>query len=403
MLPPAAVLYLKPQRYFLASPALITKPLILSSWDNTTHATLSCLPYTLHALIIKNTQLSMSSISITDCALDYAVLSYSSHLSLFSVHIANNSAGGIHLFGQHPDVTLSNCLFENNHAYRGSGLFALDFAYITMTNTTFQFNNSTQSGGGLRLNNFSHLDADNCTFAFNTAGSGGAVFLNDNAHAVFTNSVFANNTASDDGGGAVYMDDNSRMKMFRCNITHNAYRNRRGLWDHNYGGGMMFTDDDTRAVFHSCEIHHNEANFGGGGALSQDDDSEVSFFNCNFTHNRGTQGGVFYLDDDAKLHVEDSSLTRNRCDFTGGILRGTGDAHMVFVRTWMMKNLSPTPDSSSFGFFDGHTTLTLEQSIVGSSRRDMCPFNFTINNRMKLDAPTRAYICSEGCAYGCEL
>merc|ERR1719499_1844461 len=158
----------------------------------------------------------------------------------------------------------------------------------------------------------------------------------------------------------------------------------------------MFQDDDTRAWLHDCEFHLNRALFGGGGVVSQDDDSEVHFYNCNFTENRGTQGGVFYLDNDAKLHVADSTITNNECEFTGAVVRATGDGHMFFQHTWSMWNYSPRPDSSSFGFFDGHISLTVRQSILGSSDRG-CPYNYTINDVIDIDETSRNFICQGEC------
>lgn len=403
-LPATSTLYLLQGLYNLPAPVIITQPLVLSSYHPTHEVEISCLAYTLHAFILQSTKFSASGLTFTNCNLNYAIISHSSYLGFFDVAFINNTGGGIQILEQSPNVNIINSKFVNSLGHDGGGILASDNAYINLKNSIFLYNNATRSGGAIRLNNFCHLTAKNCTFIDNIAGSGGSVFLNDNSHAAFIDCIFVNNTATDDGGGVFYLDDNSRLHVKNSQFVNNRYLNRRGIWDHNYGGGVMFTDDDTRANFNNCTFFHNRAYFGGGGVLSQDDDSEVKFYNCNFIGNHGVEGGVFYNDDDSKLYLTNCRVERNSCEFTGGVIRGTGDCHITVENSTFMWNGSPFYDSSSFGFFGDlrkdHVTVSITNSII-QAIDSQCPFNFTENDSIILDHVSQTYICSQGCQDWC--
>merc|ERR1719483_1150907 len=125
------------------------------------------------------------------------------------------------------------------------------------------------------------------------------------------------------------------------------------------------------------------------------------------------------MDDDTKLHVQDSMISNNTGGFTynenffdvknqsicmsAGVIRGTWDCHMNFTNTWAVLNNAPIRDSSSFGFFDGHVSLTLRNSIIGSPKNSSeCPLSFTINDYVSIDSISKKYICNAShCASFC--
>jgi len=94
-----------------------------------------------------------------------------------------------------------NCEFSFNWAGGwGGGLRCEDYSIVTLTNCTFQSNQS-EKGGGLQVAESTTVTAVDCTFANNAAGyAGGGLHVGDNCVVGLSNPTFTANWAGSDGG-----------------------------------------------------------------------------------------------------------------------------------------------------------------------------------------------------------
>jgi len=128
----------------------------------------------------------------------------------------DNAGGGIQVNAD--DVTITNCLFENNYSNFGGGVTVNAGRNTVIKNSLFNTNTSNQAGGALLLWTNSTAKVENCIFEENNAlgdGSdkygGGAIWLLNNTSTI-VNCTFVNNTATDPGD-AIYSYGSSGSRI----------------------------------------------------------------------------------------------------------------------------------------------------------------------------------------------
>ncbi len=153
---------------------------------------------------------------------------------VFSGNTALDHGGGAAAYANDPGGLVDDCVFVDNTASRGGGLYAFanigDDPVITVTGCRF-------------LGNQSEF---NETYG---PGSGGGVYL-DGIDTVLVNSTFSGNTAEDSGGGLFV----------------------RG------GHNPFYQGDDVHIV--NCTLSENTALVSAGGALDENFEDGTSFSNC---------------------------------------------------------------------------------------------------------------------------
>jgi len=142
---------------------------------------------------------------ITDCIFDGNVADY----------IGDRRGGGIWSSGDSQGTNyrliLRNCIFRDNTAHYGGGLY-VDNQKLSLKRCTFTANNAIQGtdggwGGGMR-GHYAQIDMDQCKFIGNDAEySGGGIFLTGNCQIEITQSVIAGNTSYSSGAGLVSSSD----------------------------------------------------------------------------------------------------------------------------------------------------------------------------------------------------
>ncbi len=219
--------------------------------------------------------------------------SYSCSIYNFTITngYASDYGGGIYCSSLAPKIV--NCIFENNNAPEGAGIYYGTVSYSTFrrnisgdhgggayeskaTECTFSGNSAAVSGGGMY-----HGSASNCTFTGNSAGSGGGMFGGTADNCTFENnsssgsggginggtancSVFKGNSATYDGGGANYATVNSSV------FINNSARN---------GGGVYV------CTVGNCSFAGNTAGQSGGGIYNGHAN------NCIVWYNSATNNG----------------------------------------------------------------------------------------------------------------
>jgi len=145
-----------------------------------------------------------------------------------------------------------NCVFLENSAVFGAGMYNVNASSPTLINCQFINNQVSASGGGM-LNIAASPVLANTVFSGNSAANGGGLF-NQNSSVSLTNTTFSENIATDNGGG-IY-------NGFSTPTLINSI-----IWNNTAGGN---TTSITASVFNSnstASISHSLiANSGGSGS-----------------------------------------------------------------------------------------------------------------------------------------
>ncbi len=151
------------------------------------------------------------------------------HLKFRDIKL-NAKAGAI-LGRQSDDVTIEDCIFEDNQSQRGVAITLVDVRGAEIRNNIFRRNKSTEHGGALAL-------------------------LQDNS--IVSNNIFTENSAAN-GGGAVHCDSSSEARFVRNEFQKNVA---------GFGGALYITRANPR--LNNNRILSNHANISGGGAIALD-------------------------------------------------------------------------------------------------------------------------------------
>ena len=165
--------------------------------------------------------------------------------------------GGMINIGSSP--TLTNCIFENNHASNDGGGMHNYNSSPMLENCTFNGNSSVERGGGI-YNYESSPVLTNCILENNTSSDGAGMCSYNYCNPILTDCTFENNTA--DAGGGMRNSWYSSPTLTGCTFENNtAY----GL---DWGGGGIFNYDDSSPALVNCSFKNNSSNNLGGAILN---------------------------------------------------------------------------------------------------------------------------------------
>ena len=170
-----------------------------------------------------------------------------------------NRGGGMYIVGGGP--TVNNCLFTENNADSGGGLYASGAGNPNLFNCIFLHNTAIGAGGALTAQQ-SNPNVRACMFLGNTAESaGGIFFLNNFDTPLLENCVFSGNQATASNGGAIWnagvgISPNPFPPLItNCTFNLNATGNI---------GGGIYNSNGNDAVLNSCILWDNTDNNGNG-------------------------------------------------------------------------------------------------------------------------------------------
>ena len=150
-------------------------------------------------------------------------------------------AGAIYVKGE--NISISNCIFENNKANTGGGGAITISAYnFFIENSIFKNNSALDNqygvGGAIYTNSRGNHEIINSTFIDNKAVSGGAIYFNSNSCNV-SNSIFIRNNATNDGGAISIRGNN-------INVYNILFENNTSL-----KGNAIYANQNNTHIFNS--------------------------------------------------------------------------------------------------------------------------------------------------------
>lgn len=304
----------------------------------------------------------------------------------------NYSGGAIMSLGP---VTMSNSLLENNSGGSVGGLFLFgEAADATITNSTFRNNDTTNDayglGGAITTWDGADLIVRGSTFTENEARYGGAIY-NESAHTTILieqNSVLHGNSVFFDGGG-IY-NSAGEIVLNQVTLTENVAGDRGGgLYLVNgseanlfnvilqangagiVGGGIRITSSSLSLI--DVTLWENSASVLGGGIANLR--GSVSFINGTVSNNvaNDTAGGISNFEGNMALtHV---TFSGNSADQGGGVYHYDAD---ILPNSFTLKNVLFNAGT------DGGNCYVPSESLSGISSAGFnlssdysCPFNQT--------------------------
>ena len=130
----------------------------------------------------------------------------------------NNNAGAT--------ATFENCTFTGNSVTNnaGGGVILVSNGNLTITNCVFENNTSSDKGGAIVAGNSANVNISGSLFNGNSATKGGAIAVTGNGvDFVLNTSTFVNNSVSSNGGGAMYLGgSNANSSITNTTVFNNT-------------------------------------------------------------------------------------------------------------------------------------------------------------------------------------
>jgi len=238
-----------------------------------------------------------------------------------------------HIFA---NPTLIRCSFINNEAHVGGGIFNLE-SNPALTDCSFIGNSASDGGGGaIGSQLYCTPTLTNCLFRENDAYLGGALYNDWDCYPIIANCTFVNNTAF--RGGGIYSSLESVPTLDHCVFSGNSATADGGaIGDEYYAGvsakectfegntamdwgGAVFNGSweflGDQTLFVDCTFSNNKA--GSGGGFFNDENCRATIHGCKFDGNTAIDGGGIYNRDDAILSLTDCQFTGNSAQRGGG-------------------------------------------------------------------------------------
>lgn len=222
-------------------------------------------------------------------------------------------AQGIVLFDNCDGPMVFECSFENNQVVRGC-IYTLDGGQSIIDQCEFNFNEIALDGwGGVAIFNWNSPNSmiTNSSFNSNIGGNASGIYLDgrelgDEVQASIENCIFENNTQTDYGGCVYAWRSNYEMRA--CEFTGNSAPNSACF----YNGNSEFLIETTSFITNTSE-------FGGAGA-NYNEETRGTFIDCDFLFNEGlTSGGACMVGFKANVDFENCFFEANNARWGGAV------------------------------------------------------------------------------------
>lgn len=227
--------------------------------------------------------------------------------------LADNFAANHGTINDHGDSTVVNCIFRNNRSdLIGGGLYIHHHSATVAIGCIFEGNSAAEDGGGVYCRSMPMHGAvariSGCVFLENTANNGAGMYVADEAAPMVESCRFEGNAAALGGGGVFAKLADPRIVdcTFADNVAGESISTGGGGSGGSGGGGVW--NSGGRGSVERCVFSGNRASFGGGCYFNEF--SEATVTDSVFTDNRaGEAGGLYALN--SPVHVDRCRFERN--------------------------------------------------------------------------------------------
>lgn len=224
--------------------------------------------------------------------------------------------GGIFIFPVSGSPTIRRCIIRDNIvAAKGAGMYGFLFEGV-LEDCVFKDNEATDGGGLYNLQ--SNPLVKGCSFEGNTAAATGGGVFNLGGDPVFEDCRFQNNQAI--GGGAMNNTSDTHVTLKRCRLTENQ-----ALGGGSPSGGGILCQNASVDI-HDSIINGNSATVRGGGV-------------------HGTLGST--------ISIRNSVLAFNTAANVGGVGTSGSATSIVSSILWGNGDNTGMPRSAQAGLFSG--------------------------------------------------
>ena len=228
---------------------------------------------------------------------------------------SGSTGGGIVALGA-GKVTATNTSFENNTAALYGGAVSAQDAgtqikLIGTGGNAVIKNNSSETAGAIYAVKGSNVEIEGYTLSGNaaTAGRAGAVSILDGSSATVFNSIFDGNTASASAGAMSV--DGSVANLAGCTFTNNTAGDKGGAMVLSNHGQVTMNGNGTVS-------HNTASGTYGGGAVYVDETSVLRIAEHTLESNKAASGGAIYMAAGAKVEAENNLFVRNQATTGNG-------------------------------------------------------------------------------------
>ena len=198
---------------------------------------------------------------------------------------------------------------KDNTIIDGSGIDYLDLVTINsgesidstlFKNFTIQgFSPIIQGNSALVINNNSGVVIDSIHIINNNSpGNAPAIYINDNSYVKIFNSIISDNS-SGASGGAIYIA-NSTLDIFSCQISNNS----------SFQSGGAIRSLGAKIMIEESIFNNNVTQYSGGSIYAND--SEIISNNTLFYKNEsGNNGGAIYFKNNSSLTLDKVTIADN--------------------------------------------------------------------------------------------
>ena len=245
--------------------------------------------------------------AVSDSIIEYEGNYFQVLGSTFINNTAGTSGGAISCGGD--NTRISDCIFINNIAkfYCAGAIDLYRSNDCTISNCIFENNHAPELGGAIYLAYDNNIDIYDCSFIGNSAKDGGAIFSADSKNDKIYNCNFTDNLAN--YGGAISWMTDTRPGFHAINAT--VYNDNFINNSASFGGALNCNCNDSN-VF-DCSFENNLAD--NGGAIFWNKTGKLS--NCSFVSNDADLGGAIYAF--AELNLATSRFSENNATIGGAI------------------------------------------------------------------------------------
>lgn len=211
--------------------------------------------YAEHAVTIAGLLATEDSVVLDGLVIANGNATSSTNTTINGLSISNSIGGGLCIYenGNGSKIAIRNCLFKDNNAVTGGGIYISASGNPYFYNTHFLLNHASNDGGALIIGNTCEPTFVNCTFMGNTAAYyGGAILQYTNANAQYYNCIMGGNKSL--SGAALYNFGASPL-LYNCTLSGNQATDNTG----GNNGGAMYNRLGASPTVINCIFYGNSS------------------------------------------------------------------------------------------------------------------------------------------------